>query len=91
MYAATPGERHHAKRLMRSGWVRVPAGKGGVYLATVRLGDTVSAGDLLGSVTDPFTDEVHQIRANRSGVIVGAALPQVVLSGYGLFHIGELE
>jgi hypothetical protein len=34
---------------------------------------------------------VYEIRADRTGVVVGAALPQVVLSGYGLFHIGELE
>lgn len=90
MYA-TPGKRIHSKHLVKSGWVRVPAGKGGIYLATARLGDTVRDGDLLGTVTDPFTDEVYQIRADRSGVIVGAALPQVVLSGYGVFHIGELK
>jgi len=50
----------------------------------------VRVGDLLGTVTDPFTDEVSEIRSDREGVVVGAALPQIVLSGYGLFHIGEL-
>jgi hypothetical protein len=42
-------------------------------------------------VTDPVSDEVHEIRSDREGIVIGAALPQVVLSGYGLFHIGELE
>jgi hypothetical protein len=38
-----------------------------------------------------LTDEAHEIRSNRAGIVIGAALPQVVLSGYGLFHIGELK
>ena len=25
------------------------------------------------------------------GVVIGAALPQVVLSGYGVFHVGEIK
>jgi predicted deacylase len=90
MYA-TPGKKPHAQTLARSSWLRVPRGKGGIYLSAVRLGDSVKVGDLLGTIADPVTDEVYEIRAQRAGVVVGAALPQVVLSGYGLFHIGELE
>jgi hypothetical protein len=90
MYA-TPGEKTRAKKLARSSWVRVPRGKGGIYLSAVQLGDSVKAGDLLGTIADPVTDEVYEIHADGPGVVVGAALPQVVLSGYGLFHIGELE
>jgi predicted deacylase len=90
MYA-TPGEKTRAQKLARSSWLRVPRGKGGIYLSAVRLGDSVKAGDLLGTIADPVSDEVYEIRADRPGLVVGAALPQVVLSGYGLFHIGELE
>jgi hypothetical protein len=42
-------------------------------------------------VTDPATDETYEVRANRAGIVIGAALPQVVLSGYGIFHIGRVE
>jgi len=87
----TPGERSKAQHLVRSGWIRVPRGKGGIYLTDVHLGDRVKVGDLLGTVTDPGTDERHEIRSDRDGIVIGAALPQVVLSGYGIFHIGELE
>jgi len=90
MYA-TPGEKTRAQKLARSSWLRVPRGKGGIYLSAVRLGDSVKAGDLLGTIADPVSDEVYEVRADRPGLVVGAALPQVVLSGYGLFHIGELE
>lgn len=87
----TPGERPRPQRLVRSGWVRVPKGEGGIFLTEVKLGDRVNAGDLLGTVTDPVTDIAHEIRSDRAGIVIGAALPQVVLSGYGIFHIGELE
>ena len=57
----------------------------------MKLGDRVKVGDLLGTVTDPVTDIAHEIRSDRAGIVIGAALPAVVLSGYGIFHIGELE
>jgi predicted deacylase len=87
----TPGEKPKPQKVVRSSWIRVPNGQGGIFLTDVRLGDEVKVGDLLGSVTDPVTDESHEIRSNRAGIVIGAALPQVVLSGFGIFHIGELE
>lgn len=80
-----------ARLLGKSGWVRVPKWQAGIFLPTVKLGDRVEKGAVLGSVTDPLTDARHEIVSDIDGIVVGAALPQVVLSGYGLFHIGELE
>jgi predicted deacylase len=90
MYASS---REHAKsrRVVASTWIRVPEGNGGIFLTDVKLGAEVKPGDLLGTVTDPMTDATHEIRATRAGVVIGAALPQVVLSGYGVFHIGQIE
>ncbi len=87
----TPGERPRSQKLVRSGWIRVPRGAGGIFLTDVHLGDKVKVGDLLGTVTDPESDEQIKIHSNRDGIVIGAALPQVVLSGYGIFHIGEIE
>ena len=87
----TRGKRSKAQKLVGSSWVRIPKGRGGIFLTRIGLGDRVREGDLLGTVTDPVTDLAYEIRANRSGIVIGAALPQVVLSGYGVFHIGELE
>lgn len=87
----TPGEPAPTKLLTKSSWVRVPRGTGGIFLPTARLGDRVEKGDVLGSVTDPLTDTKHDIVSDAGGLVIGGALPQVVLSGYGLFHIGELE
>jgi predicted deacylase len=78
------------KVLRKSYWVRAPRGQGGFFFPKVSQGDSVKAGQLLGTITDPGTDEVHELRAKADGTIVGMALPRVVLSGYGLFHVGEL-
>jgi uncharacterized protein len=80
-----------SKVLVRSRWLRVPRGWGGIYLPRVRVGDSVSEGQLLATIADPVTDEVHEVRADNGGVIIGMSLPQVVLSGSALFHIGEVR
>ena len=38
---------------------------------------------------DPVTDIVHRIQAEEAGSVIGMALPQIVLSGYGILHSGE--
>jgi hypothetical protein len=72
-----------------SRWLRVPAGKGGVFYADKPLGAVVAAGDVIAHVDDPFTDERHEIRAGAPGTIVGMAVPQVVFSGYALIHVAR--
>lgn len=81
---ATPGR---SRIIHSSSWVRV-RGAGGVFLTSLKPGDAVRKGEELGTVTDPITDEVEVIRAPRDGLLIGMALPQVVLTGYALFHIG---
>lgn len=79
------------RMLASSSWVRVPLGNGGIFMTNTGLGDQVKKGQLLGTVTDPITDDIHEIRSPRDGVVIGAAIPQVVLSGYGVFHIGTID
>jgi uncharacterized protein len=80
-----------SKVLVRSRWLRVPRGWGGIYLPRVRVGDSVTEGQLLATIADPVTDQVHEVRAQAGGVVIGMSLPQVVLSGSALFHIGEVR
>jgi uncharacterized protein len=87
---ATGEKRSDSTRLARSFWQRVPLDQGGIYLPIVELGDAVKTGQLLGTITDPVTDVVHRIEALETGIVIGMAMPQIVLSGYGIFHIGEV-
>lgn len=87
---ATAEKRSRSTLLARSVWQRVPVDQGGIYLPIVGLGDEVEIGQLLATIADPVTDVVHRIEAQASGIVIGMAMPQIVLSGYGLFHIGEV-
>jgi len=71
-----------------SSWVRVPLKQGGFFFPSRALGDKVEKGDVLGEVVDPLTDERYTITSTLAGEIIGMAVPQVTLSGYGLVHIG---
>ena len=73
----------------RSSWVRVPVGRGGIFLPDVPLGRRVKQGDLLGTVTSPDDNQAYPIVAPFDGEVIGMAVPSIVLSGYGIFHIGR--
>lgn len=71
----------------KTSWLR--AGDAiGIFLTSHRPGDRVRKGDVLGEVTDPITEQKVPIVAPRDGRIIGMAVPQLVLPGYGLFHLG---
>lgn len=69
-----------------SNWVR--ADHGGILFAVVRLGQEVSAGDVLGTITDPITNDQHLIYASDGGRVLGMAVNQVVMPGFAAFRIG---
>jgi predicted deacylase len=70
----------------RTRWVRVD--DGGIFFTRRKLGEEVDAGDLLGTVTDPVTNESKRVEAPTRGRIIGMAVPQVVIPGYAAFHLG---
>jgi hypothetical protein len=70
----------------RTRWVRVD--DGGIFFTRRKLGEQVDAGDLLGTVTDPVTNESKRVEAPARGRIIGMAFPQVVIPGYAAFHLG---
>jgi predicted deacylase len=88
---ADPPNTQPTQWLEHSRWVRVPHRQGGIYLPTVSLGDEVKPGQLLATLTDPLTDVVHEIHAGEEGVVIGMSLPQVMLSGSALIHVGKLN
>ncbi len=70
----------------RSRWVR--SDHGGVLFSVVRLGQTVRSGDILGTVTDPITNEQNLIYSPADGRVIGMAVNQVVMPGFAAFHLG---
>jgi predicted deacylase len=70
----------------RSTWVR--ANRGGILLSDVGLGSTVREGDLLGTITDPISNESTRLYSPYSGRVIGMARNQVVMPGFAAFHLG---
>lgn len=70
----------------RSTWIR--ADNGGILFSLVRPGQVVAIGDILGTITDPISNEQNLIYSTVPGRVVGMALNQVVMPGFATFNIG---
>ncbi len=69
-----------------STWIR--ADHGGILFSVVRLGQMVEPGDVLGTITDPITNEQNLIYSAERGRVLGMALNQVVMPGFAAFRLG---
>jgi len=69
-----------------STWIR--ADSGGIFIGNVKLGQRVQIEDLLGTITDPITNQTQEIRAPTEGRVLGMALNQVVMPGFAAFRLG---
>lgn len=71
----------------QSHWVR--ANQGGILFSKVELGAYVTEGTVLGTVSDPITNEQSHIRADADGRVIGMAVDQVVMAGFAAYHLGS--
>jgi predicted deacylase len=70
----------------KSSWIR--AENGGILFSKKEVGDLIRVDDVLGSITDPITNETSNILSTINGRIIGMAVNQFVMPGYGCYHIG---
>lgn len=70
-------------------WVRVD--DGGILLSRVQLGEEVERGQVLGSVTDPVSNDSREVRSPFEGRVIGMAVNQVVIPGFAAFLLGLPE
>lgn len=71
-----------------SAWVRAP--QSGILHIKAGLGAQVTQGDLLGHVADPFGAHIEQIRAPKTGLIIGLSTLPLVHEGEAIFHLAHL-
>ena len=70
----------------KSRWIR--AERGGILFSKKKQGDMVKIDDMLGTITDPITNETSNILSPVEGRIIGMAVDQFVMPGYACYHIG---
>lgn len=87
-----PGPRREAFMAQSSYWVR--AGQSGVCRFFCKLGDRVSVGSKLATVSDTFLRSSYVIEATTPGMIIGINNLPLVNKGDAIFHVatfGENE
>lgn len=72
-----------------SAWVRAPAG--GILRAFRSIGDSVSEGETIGQISDPFGEVETPVRARHAGLIIGRSNLPVINQGDALFHVARVE
>lgn len=77
---------HQQPVFYESRWVRVD--RGGILFSTVKLGQSVDVGEVMGTVTDPLTNVYIEIRAPFAGRVLGQALNQFVMPGFAAYRLG---
>jgi predicted deacylase len=69
-----------------STWIR--SDHGGLLITAVELGQQIARNERLGTVTDPITNQSHDIIAPSDGRVLGMALNQVVMPGFAAIRLG---
>jgi predicted deacylase len=72
-----------------SDWVR--AEKGGILDLSVKPGDLVYEGDMIGAILNPFGKTVTQIRTPATGIIIGVTTAPQTIPGTGIVHVARLK
>jgi len=87
-----PGDRQRAVAqpvYRKSFWIRTE--HGGIFISRKQNGDEVKAGEVIGVIANPLTEEEKPITCEVPARILGLASNQFVLPGYGVFHLGVAE
>ena len=71
-----------------SSWVRAP--ESGVLRDPIALGARVREGEVVGRIGDPFGENVVEVQAHISGIVIGRLNLPLVSEGDAIFHIAQL-
>ncbi|WP_051333523.1 succinylglutamate desuccinylase/aspartoacylase family protein [Aliagarivorans marinus] len=70
-----------------SRWIR--SKEGGILISRAGLGQRVRKGELLGTISNPISDEVEEVFAPFDAEVLGRAQNQFVSAGYAIYNLGE--
>lgn len=85
-----PGRKKVSPLLARStSWVRAP--DSGIFNTDVQLGNSVTKGQRLGSISDPMGDASEVMSAPFDGIVIGRSNLPLAHEGDALFNIAEFK
>ena len=90
MLAKTNRKRAFTAEVAKStSWIR--AERSGILRPTIALGASVTKGQELGNIVDPFGSVDLPIKSRYSGIVVGRAQLPLVYEGDAIFHIARFD
>jgi len=72
-----------------SNWVR--ASESGIVNHHKQLGDFVSKGDVLASISDPYGESLAEVTSRYDGIIIGKQNIPLVQEGEAMYHIAYFK
>ncbi|MFY0600100.1 MAG: succinylglutamate desuccinylase/aspartoacylase family protein [Cyclobacteriaceae bacterium] len=82
-------EASHPNLMIKSStWIR--ASSSGMFLSEVKYGQKVERKQLLGFLTDPFGEFKQEIKASKSGYVIGLNHNPILHQGDAVMHIGSV-
>jgi len=72
-----------------SSWVRAP--ESGLFRSSIKLGERVEKGEVLGQVSDPFGERQVDVLAKFGGIVISNSSLPLVHEGEALFHIARFK
>jgi hypothetical protein len=70
-------------------WVRAPVS--GIVSTKCLLGERVKSGQVLGTVSDPFSEIAMEVLAPKTGIVIGRSTSPLSHEGDALFHLARFE
>jgi uncharacterized protein len=86
MNDSAPAPTEENKIIWNSSWVR--AKTAGLFQPSIKCGDLLEKGQLIGSITDPFGEFRETLKSATKGYVVGINNNPVVNAGDALLHVG---
>ena len=79
----------HVFMANKSTWVRAPIS--GSLSTKIKPGSRVKEGQVLGVLSDPFGEGRVEVKASKTGIVIGMTMIPLVSHGDGLFHIALFD
>lgn len=86
MIDQAPEPKEQNRVIWNTSWIR--ARHAGLFQANIQCGQLVHRGEWVGTITDPFGEFKEEVKASKTGYVIGLNNSPVINAGDALMHLG---